>query len=140
MYREVVETLSNYKKSYFWWYGNPAMVIRLGVTELKKDLDLVPPRPFWGKREEGTVWFSVCGTPVGDWADGSYDDVLFICGEFSFSSFRSWSTHPNFLHTSLSLTQKEIFKKIVLVVHTWDERNFYLHFERKETSNFKRRF
>ena len=55
---------------------------------------------------------------MGDWADGGYDDVLFICGEFSFSSFRSWSTHSNFLHSSLSVTQKEIFKKIVLVVHT----------------------
>ena len=40
----------------------------------------------------------------------------------------------NFLHSSLSVIQQEIFKKIVLIAHTWDERNFYyLHFETKET-------
>ena len=45
----------------------------------------------------------------------------------------------NFLHSSLSVViQQEIFKKIVLVVHTWDERNFYLHFEIKETKQFEK--
>ena len=45
----------------------------------------------------------------------------------------------NFLHSSLSVViQQEIFKKIVLVVHTWDERNFYLHFETKETKQFEK--
>ena len=38
----------------------------------------------------------------------------------------------NFLHSSLSVIQQEIFKKIVLIVHTWDESNFYLHFETKD--------
>ena len=39
----------------------------------------------------------------------------------------------NFLHSSLSILQQEIFKKIVLIVHTWGEKNFHLHFETKET-------
>ena len=38
----------------------------------------------------------------------------------------------NSLHSSLSVIQQEIFKKIVLIVHTWDESNFYLHFETKD--------
>ena len=38
----------------------------------------------------------------------------------------------NLLH-SFSLIQREIFKKSVLVVHAWNERNFYLHFQTKET-------
>ena len=38
----------------------------------------------------------------------------------------------NSLHSSLSVIQQEIFKKIVLIVRTWDESNFYLHFETKD--------
>ena len=38
----------------------------------------------------------------------------------------------NFLLFSFVMQQK-ILKKIVLVLHTWDERNFFLHFETKET-------
>ena len=32
------------------------------------------------------------GPPLDDWANGSYVDVLFICGERGFSSFESWSS------------------------------------------------
>ena len=39
----------------------------------------------------------------------------------------------NFLHASLSVIQQDIFKKIMLVVYTWDEKNFCLYFEKKKT-------
>ena len=58
----------------------------------------------------------MCGEPLDDWANGGYVDVLFTCGECSFSSFGS--SFGNFLHHSLSVIQQEIFEKIVLVVHT----------------------
>ena len=33
----------------------------------------------------------MCGLLLDDWANGGYVDVLFRCGECSFSSFGSWS-------------------------------------------------
>ena len=42
VYREVVETLSNYKKSYFWRYGNLACGDSTGSNRIEKDQDLVP--------------------------------------------------------------------------------------------------
>ena len=79
------------------------------------------------------MWFSVCGVTLDDWANAGYVDVLFTCGECSFSSFGVGLYTLNFLHPYLSLIQQEIFKKIMLIVHIWDERNFYLHFETKDT-------
>ena len=76
----MVEALSNYNKSYLWWYGHPACGDSTGSTGW----------PVWGKRGKGVVWFSVCGAPLSDWANGRYVDVLFTCGECGFSSFRSW--------------------------------------------------
>ena len=90
VYKEVVEALSNCKKSYFWWYGNPACVDSTGSNRIEKDQARVSPRPVSGKRGEGAVWFSVCGAPLDDWANGGYVDVLFTCGECGFSSFESW--------------------------------------------------
>ena len=60
--------------------GIPLVVIWLGV-------------PDWGRSGSciGAVWFSVCGVPLNDWANGGYVDVWFNCGECGFSSFRSWS-------------------------------------------------
>ena len=75
----------------------PLAVIRLGVTGLKKNQARVPPRPVWGKKGDGAVRFSVCGAPLDDWANCGYVDVLFTCGECSFSSFGSWSANSNFL-------------------------------------------
>ena len=77
------------KKSYFWWYGNPACGDFTGSNQIKKDQACVSPGPVWGMRREGSVWFSVCGEPLDDWANGGYIDVLFTCGECGFSSFRS---------------------------------------------------
>ena len=53
------------------------MVIRLGVTELKKNRVGVPPRLVWRKGVEGMVWFSVCEAPLDDWANSSSVDVFF---------------------------------------------------------------
>ena len=64
VYQEVVEALSNYKKSYFWWYVNPACGDSTGSKWIEKDQACVSPRPVWGKRGEGAVWFSVCGAPL----------------------------------------------------------------------------
>ena len=127
---EVVEALSNYKKSYFGWYGNSACGDLPGSNWIKKDQDCVPPRPVWRKRGEGPVWFSVYGAPLDDWANGGYDDVLFMCGKCSFISFRSLSTHSKF--PALSYFHNAA-KKMVLVGHNWDKISFYLHFEIKET-------
>ena len=50
---------------------------------------------FEGRGEKG--WCDlVCGVPLDDWANGGYLDVLFTCGECSFSSFGIWSTHSKF--------------------------------------------
>ena len=59
--------------------------------QIEKDQTCVSPRPVWGKMGEGAVWFSVCGVPLDDWANGGYVDVLFTCGECHLSSFGSWS-------------------------------------------------
>ena len=59
VYKEVVEALSNYKKSYFWWFGNPTFGDSTSSTWTEKDQAYPPPRPFLRKRREGTVSFSV---------------------------------------------------------------------------------
>ena len=33
----------------------------------------------------------MCGTPLNDWVNGGYLDILFTCGECGFSSVGSWS-------------------------------------------------
>ena len=37
LYKEVVEALSNYKKSNFWWFGNPACGDLTGSNQIEKD-------------------------------------------------------------------------------------------------------
>ena len=91
VYKEVVEALSNYKKYYFWWYGNPACVYATGSNQIEKGQVRVPPRPVWKKRGEWTVWFRVFGAPLDDWANVGNVAVLFACGECVFSSFENWS-------------------------------------------------
>ena len=103
-----------------------------GSNLIKKNQACVPPRPAWGKRGKRAVWFSVCGAPLDDWANGGYVDVLFMCSVVLILSAVGLYT-LNILDSSLSIIQQEIFKKINLVVHTWDERNLYFYLETKET-------
>ena len=70
---------------------------------------------------------------LDDWTNDCYIDVLFTCGEGSLVLSRVGLHTPNFLNSSLSEIQQEIFKKIVLVVHTYDEKSFYLCYETRET-------
>ena len=65
--------------------GIPLVVIRLRVTRWKRAWSgHVSARLFvWGKRGERAVW---CGTLSDHWANGSYIDVLFTCGECGFGS------------------------------------------------------
>ena len=91
VYKEVVEALSNYKKYYFWWYGNLACGDATGSNQIEKGQARVSPRPVWEKRGEWTVWFRVFGALLDDWASSGYVTVLFACGECVFSSFENWS-------------------------------------------------
>ena len=63
----------------------------ISLVVVRKDQALLSARPVWGKMGERAVWFSVCGAPLDNWANGGYVDVLFMCGECDFSSFGSWS-------------------------------------------------
>ena len=67
VYKEMVEVRSNYKKSYFWWFGNPTCGDTAERTQIGKDivymLDL-----FKGMQKK---WHCdlVCGAPVDDWGN-----------------------------------------------------------------------
>ena len=113
--------------------GIPLVVILLGVTGLKKTrvvylLDLSEGR---GENEQCDLMPVECLWMIG----------LMVVMLMSYSFVLSVVLVPsgvglhtlNFLYSSLSVVQQEIFKKIVLFVHTWDQRNFHLHFETKET-------
>ena len=78
------------KKSYFRWFGNPACGDSTGSNQIENNQGRVSARLVWGKRGEWAVWFSVCGAPSDDWANGGYIDVLFTCGECGFGSLGSW--------------------------------------------------
>ena len=91
LYKEVVEVRSNYKKSYFWWFGNPTCGDSTGSKQIEKDQDRVSDRLALGKRAERAVWFSARGAPSDDWGNGGYVYVLFTCGECGFGSIRNWS-------------------------------------------------
>ena len=86
LHKEVVEVRSNYNKSYFWWFGNPACDESPESNRIEKDQG----RLVWGEKGQNT-WFSVHGVPSDDWADGGYFDVLLTCGECGFGSLGSWS-------------------------------------------------
>ena len=91
LYKEVFEVLSNFKKSYFWWFGDPTCGDSTGGNRIEKDQGRVCARLFPGKWEDWAVWFSACGAPSGDLANGGYVDVLFTYGECGFHSLDSWS-------------------------------------------------
>ena len=70
---------------------NPVFCDLTGSKQIEKDQVRVSSRPVWEKSGEGAFWFSVCGAPLDDWANGGYVDVFFTCGEYGFSYFGSWS-------------------------------------------------
>ena len=72
VYKEVIEALLNYKKSYFWWFWNLACGDSTRSSRTDKDQAQAPPKSVWGKRGEG----SVCKS-----CNGGYVDILFTCGE-----------------------------------------------------------
>ena len=87
VYSEVLETRSNYKKCYLWWFRNPACCNLTGSNRIEKDRIGVPPKLSWGEEGGGgIVGFSVCEAPLDDWASGGSVDVGFTYGESGFSS------------------------------------------------------
>ena len=91
VYKEVVEALSNYKKYYFWWYGNLDCGDATGSNQIEKFQPSLPLGPAWEKRGEWIVWFTVFEVPLDDLANGGYVTVLFACDECVFSYFKNWS-------------------------------------------------
>ena len=79
-YSEVVETRSNYKKSYLWWFRNPACDDSTRSNQIEKYQVVVPPRLVWKKGDGEVVWFCVCEAPLEDWANGGSADVFFKYG------------------------------------------------------------
>ena len=53
MYREVVQCRSNYKKSYLWWFRNPARDDWTGSNQIEKGRVCVPLDLVWRKGEKG---------------------------------------------------------------------------------------
>ena len=52
LYKDVVEVRSNYKKFYFWWFGNPACGKSTGSNQIEKDQGCVSARLVRGKKGE----------------------------------------------------------------------------------------
>ena len=91
----------------------PLVIIRQGVTWLRKDQGRdISSILVWGKRGEETVWFSVCGAPLDDWANSGYDDVLFTCREFGFSSLGSWSYSKEWIWNLGAISMLHCFRKV----------------------------
>ena len=92
-YSEEAGTPSTHKKSYLWWFENPACGDWSGSSWTGKDRVRVPPGIFF-LREGGevVVWFRVCGAPWAnnDWANFGSAEVFFTYGEYSFSFKWSW--------------------------------------------------
>ena len=63
VYKEVIQTLLNYKKSYFLWFWNLACGDSTRSSRTEKDQAHAPSKSVWGKRGEGSVCKScVCST------------------------------------------------------------------------------
>ena len=91
VYKEVVGALSNCNVRNLT-SGDLVIllvVIRPGVTGLKKTRLVYLPDQFEGRGEK-EQFDLVCGAPLNDWANASYVNVLFTCGEGSFNSLESW--------------------------------------------------
>ena len=68
VYQEVVEVWSNYKKSYFWWFGDPACGDSAGSKWIEKDEVVYLLDLFEGMGKKGHCDL-VCGAPVDDWVN-----------------------------------------------------------------------
>ena len=90
VHKEVVELGSNYKKSYFWWPGNPRCSDSTGSNQIGKGQHHVSARFAWGKGKKGAVWLSACEAPSDHWANIDYVDVLLMCGECGLGLLGSW--------------------------------------------------
>ena len=53
--KEVVKVWSNYKKSYFWWFWNPACGDSAGSNRIEKDKVVYLIDLFEGKGRRGSV-------------------------------------------------------------------------------------
>ena len=140
VYREVVETLPSYKKSYLWWCGIPFLVIRLGLTGLKKIRILYFLDLFKEKGENGQCDL-VC-------VEHLRMIVLMVVMLMSYSQLMSVVLvllgfdllTLNFLHSSLSVIRHEIFKKRSFLFILEMKEIFIFILKQRKPSNFKRRF
>ena len=78
VYSEVVKAQSNYKKPYLWWFRNLACGDSNGSNRFEIDRVGVLPGPFHGNEGREVVWFIVSETPLHDWTnDGFFDVILY---------------------------------------------------------------
>ena len=63
---EVVEARSNDKKSYLWWFRNPACGDSTESNRIEKDWIGVRPGLVWGNGGGRVVGSSVCEAPLDD--------------------------------------------------------------------------
>ena len=67
-YKEVVKVWSNYKKSYFWWFGNLACGDSAGSNRIKKDKVMYLLDLFEGMGKKGH-YNLVFGALVYNWVN-----------------------------------------------------------------------
>ena len=91
LYKEVFEVLSNFKKSYFWWFGDPTCGDSTGGNRIEKDQGRVCARLFPGSGKTGQFDLVHVERLQVILANGGYVDVLFTYGECGFHSLDSWS-------------------------------------------------
>ena len=127
------QTIRNLTSSEILWCGNIVCGDSTCSNWIEKYQARVPPRPVLGKRGDGECDLS-CVEHF--WMIGLmvvmlmfYLRVVSVFLVFSGVGVKTL----NFQHSSLSVIQQEIFKKIVLMVHTWDEWNLYLHVQTTKT-------
>ena len=63
---------------------------------------------FVGRGERGQCG----GTPLDDWANGGYVDVLLTCGEFGFSSLGSWSYSKEWVRNLGTISMLYYFREV----------------------------
>ena len=88
--KEVVKVGSNYKRSYFWWRGNPASGDSTESNRTEKSQGCVSAGLVWGKGREGAVWLSACGVTSDHQVNGDYVDVSLTCCECGLGSTGRW--------------------------------------------------
>ena len=73
VHREVAEDRLNYKRTYLWWFRNPAFGDSiLGLARLKKTGFMCLLRLF-GERGRRSWCDLVCGASLDDWVNGGVD-------------------------------------------------------------------